>query len=359
MSAYSNVQDETMGGLTDSSTYYGIAGLVVGGVLGTALTMVPVVGTTGILRTLATVGLGGWLVGTADGTDWGRGKLFAGSALLLSAITQVATGRTFNAPNLPQSGSGSIIGQETPHSSYSDIKNAEDAMEFGETLPSAPWMAGPMTEDMQARQVALEGDPMQSQVVPAPLGHGVAQWYAEDTVEYEVGAGTEVDPMAPLGSNTPFLDQVTPLAPSGGVTQDLGGSTPEPSTQTSPIEQDVGDYVASVDTMGWRAMNMNKASMFITSKYPGGNPPISYGAEGIMLPAGGLAMQADTLGSMPDTLGSYYKPGTTATPEAYIMGSHIQSYSNQATMNLGAENHTSSVSRHVSKAEGQGSVIGQ
>ena len=359
MAIYSNVQDETMGGLTDSSTYYGIAGLVVGGVLGTGLTLIPVVGTTGVLRTLATVGLGGWLVGTADASDWGRGKLFAGSALLLSAITQVASGRTFNAPNLPQSGSGSIIGQETPHSSYSDIKNAEDVMEFGETLPNAPWMAGPMTSDMQARQIALEGDPMASEVVPAPLGHGVTQYYAEDTIEYEVGAGTNVDPMAPLGSNTPFLDQVTPLAPTGGVTQDLGGSTPEPSTQTSPIEQDVGDFVASVDTMGWRAMNMNKESMFITSKYPGGNPPISYGAEGITLPAGGLAIQGDTLGSMPDTLGSYYRPGTTATPEAFILGSHTQSYSNQATMNLGSETQTSSVSRHVYKAEGQGSVIGQ
>jgi hypothetical protein len=353
MTAYSTVQNETIGGLTNSSTYYGIAGLVVGGVLGTGLTMLPVVGNIGILRTLLTVGLGGWLIGTADATDFGRGKLFAGSALLLSAITQVVSGSTFNAPNLPQSGSGSIIGQETPHSSYSDIKNAE-----GETLPNAPWMAGPMTADMQDRQIELEADPLASQVVPAPLGHGVTQYYAEDDIEYEVGAGTNINPMAPLGSNTPFLDQVTPLAPSGGVTQDLGGSTPEPSTQTSPIEQDVGDFVASVDTMGWRAMNMNKASMFITSKYPGGNPPISYGAEGIMLPAGGLAMQADT-GSMPDTLGSYYKPGTTADPEAYILGSHTQSYSNQATMNLGAENHTSTLSRHVSEAEGQGSVIGQ
>jgi hypothetical protein len=354
MAAYSNVQNETVGGLTDSSTYYGIAGLVVGGVLGTGLTMIPVVGTIGILRTLLTIGLGGWLIGTADATDFGRGKLFAGSALLLSAITQVASGSTFNAPNLPQSGSGSIIGQETPHASYSDIKNAE-----GETLPNAPWMAGPMTADMQDRQIALEADPMASEVVPAPLGHGVTQYYAEEDIEYVVGAGTNVDPMAPLGSNTPFLDQVTPLAPSGGVTQDLGGSTPEPSTQTSPIEQDVGDFVASVDTMGWRAMNLNKASMFITSKYPGGNPPISYGADQIMLPAGGLAMQADTLGSMPDVLGSYHAPGTTATPEAYILGSHTQSYSNQATMNLGAENHRTTLSRHVYKAEGQGSVIGQ
>jgi hypothetical protein len=327
MTIMSNV-DESFEVLTDGSTYSGVAGLVAGAMVGGLLTYLPF-GKLGrvasIGRTVFTAGVGGYLIHASKGQtyDLGKGMNYAGTVLILSSVVQVAgmvspnlggfLGQYSAEDILPQSGSGQVIGQETATHSYSDIKNAED------------WDFESMNQDMIHR--VNPADPTDSVVEYSPMGHAPTQWF-----------GAEVE---------------APISPTGGLDQNFGGGAGEPTTIINPMEQDVTDYVSSVDTMGLRAQNpLGKGNLFVTSMYPGGSPPVSYGAEE---PTIENTASANVQG------GEYFKPFTTADTDMNPLASvrqvspggktPIQWYGSAETINRGQ------IGNHI--GEGRGSVIGQ
>ena len=328
MTIMSNVE-ESFDILTDGSTYAGAAGLVAGAMVGGLLTYLPFsrLGRVAeIGRTVATAGLGGYLIVASRGQsyDLGKGMNYAGTVLILSSVVQVAgmvspklggfLGQYSAEDVLPQSGSGQVIGQETATHSYSDIKNAED------------WDYDSMNQDMINR--VDPANPVDSVVEYSPMGHAPTQWFGVENIE-------------------------APISPTGGLDQNLGGSAGEPTTIINPMELAVGDYVSSVDTMGLRAQNpLGKANLFVTSMYPGGSPPVSYGAEEPMIDN---SATANVQG------GEYFKPFTTAdtdmNPLASVRvvtpGGHtpIQWYGSAESVRSGQ------IGNHI--AEGRGSVIGQ
>ena len=217
---------------------------------------------------------------------------------------------------IAQRGSGSVIGQETATQSFSDIYSAE-TFEEG-------------TQEMVNR--VSPGNPVDSVYEQAPMGHGVTQWFGADGME---------------------------VAPSGGLDQSLGGGSAEPTTSAISQELEVGAFINSVDTMGLRAMNpMGKANAFVDSKYPGGDPPVSYGAEEPMLNVE-YPNPTPMMGSLPDLFDAYVKPTTTA--ESSVMDSIRTINPGQPIQYFGAENGkmAGTVTHSMTSAEGFGSVIGQ
>lgn len=316
--------------LTETSTYAGVGGLMAGAFIGGLLTLLPFskLGMAAeIGRTAVTGVAGGYLIvsGRERYDNMGRGMSYAGTALVLTAVVQVASmispqignmlGRYSAEDILPQSGSGSVIGQETATHSYSDIKNAED------------WDFENMNQDMINR--VNPANPVDSVVEYSPMGHAPTQWF---------GGEGDID--------------IPPISPTGGVDQDFGGGAGEPSTIINPMEQEVTDYVSSVDTLGLRAMNVKKGNLFVESMYPGGSPPVSYGAEEPTIENTASAAVQEPV---------YFKPFTTAdtnmSPLQSIRqvspGGHtpIQWYGSAE------QNTLATIGNHI--GEGSGAVIGQ
>ena len=326
--------------LTDSSTYAGVIGLMSGAFIGGLLTYIPFYRLGPLAevgRTLGTAGLGGYLIVSSRSRfdNYGKGMNYAGTALVLSAVVQAATmisprlgsmvGRYSAEEYLPQSGSGSVIGQETALHSFSDIKNAEELTEGTSGYPGdggPAWDFENMTVDMVDRVPA--SDAVASVVELSPLGHGPDQWFGAE------------------------------FAPTGGVDQNFGGVS-ESSATMNPTDMMAADYVSSVDTMGLRAQNMNKSNMFVTTKYAGGNayaPPVHYAAEEPMVEQSASAnVQAP----------EYFKPFTTADTDMNPLASvRVVSPGSKTPIQwYGSveQNAVGTLSHHI--GEGNGSVLGQ
>lgn len=348
MSAISQVSDvveESYAGLMSPEFYSGVAGVAVGGVLGSALTLLPFqrfgrFGNT--VRTVTTLGGGAWLVRKSRSMSGDMARLYLGAGTILgfAGVSQVlgyltamtgisipgfnglgtmltAGAESDDSQLIAQRGSGSVIGQETATQSFSDIYSAE-TFEEG-------------TSEMVNR--VSPGNPVDSIFEDAPMGHGVRQYFGADE-DMEVTA-------------------------SGGVDQNLGGGAGESSTAILPQELDVGMFVNSVDTMGLRAMNpLGKANAFVDSKYPGGDPPVAYGAEEPMLNVE-YPNPTPEMGALPDLFNAYIKPSTTA--ESSVMDSIRTINPGQPIQYFGAENGkmAGTVTHSLTSAEGFGSVIGQ
>ena len=326
--------------LGDSSTYAGVIGLMSGAFIGGLLTYIPFykLGSLAeIGRTVGTAGLGGYLIVSSRSRfdNYGKGMNYAGTALVLSAVVQAATmisprlgsmvGRYSAEEYLPQSGSGSVIGQETALHSFSDIKNAEELTEGSSGYPGdggPAWDFENMTVDMVDRVPA--SDAVASVVELSPLGHGPDQWFGAE------------------------------FAPTGGVDQNFGGVS-ESSATMNPTDMMAADYVSSVDTMGLRAQNMNKSNMFVTTKYAGGNayaPPVHYAAEEPMVEQSASAnVQAP----------EYFKPFTTADTDMNPLASvRVVSPGSKTPIQWygsAEQNAVGTLSHHI--GEGNGSVLGQ
>jgi len=344
MNAVTEVVESSKAGLMSPEFYSGVAGVAVGGVLGSALTLLPFqrLGRLGnAVRTITTLGSGAWLVNRSRDMSGDMARLYLGAGTILgfAGVSQVLgyvtamTGLSIPGFNglgtmltagaesddsqlIAQRGSGSVIGQETATQSFSDIYSAE-TFEEG-------------TQEMVNR--VPPGNPVDSVYEQAPMGHGVTQWFGADGME---------------------------VSPSGGLDQNLGGASAEPTTSPIAQELEVGAFINSVDTMGLRAMNpMGKANAFVDSKYPGGDPPVAYGAEEPMLNVE-YPNPTPQMGSLPDMLNTYIKPSTTA--EQSIMDSVRVINPGQPIQYFGAENGkmAGTVTHSLTSAEGFGSVIGQ
>ena len=336
------IVEESYVGLKDPSFYSGVVGIAVGGVLGTVMTLIPFykVGAIGnVIRTVATTGAGAWLVMESRNMKDDLRPLYlsAGTILGFIGLSQVAgyitantglsipgfdglgsvlTGNaeTYKSESsfLPQRGSGSIIGQETATQSYSDIYNS-DTFEKG-------------TQEMVHR--VPPNNPIDSVVEEAPLGHGVTQWFGADGI-----------------------------SPTGGVSQSFGGVAESSSINHNP-QTNVSNYVSSVDTMGVRAMNVNKGSEYTQSVYAKGyEPPVSFSSEE---PTVAVIAPTPTpmAGSLPDIWSAYIKPSTSA--EEMVMDTVRMINPGQPIQWYGAETSaTGTLTHHVTQAEGYGSVVGQ
>jgi len=369
--------EQTVDTLSSRETWSGIAGVVVANLIGATMVMLPFykLGRTwgNVTRVAVTLGLGSTLLVRSkkmSDPSFAFAEQVSGIVLMGYGIGQglallnVPGFRTIgglmlgpevkNAEALAQSGSGNVIGQEGIYAdgtaySFSDIKNAEgdDAMvemDEGTSIPAdtgtqEPFVAA--TLSMMHRGMGQE--PMYSHTVPSPMGHGVA---------FNLGAET----------TTQYMEDDFGVVPSGGVEQNLGGVA-QPSTVESPAEKDVGAYLNSVDVGGAIAEGLGGRNAFMASRYPGGastQPPVSYGAETATMTVPGRAYATQT-GSIYDEFGSYMKPGTSAEANPML------SFAMPSAGNSGrgvtfwtAEGTTKgSMGRHMSSAEGVGSVMGQ
>ena len=153
MNAVSNVVEDSYEGLMDSSFYSGVAGVAVGGILGSVITLLPFykLGTFGNLtRTVATLGSGAYLVMKSNDVSGDMQSLYRGAGAILgfigasqvvgyltattglsipgfNGLGSVLTG-TFESEGeevIAQRGDGRVLGQETATQSYSDIYNAD------------------------------------------------------------------------------------------------------------------------------------------------------------------------------------------------------------------------------------------
>tara|TARA_Y100000004_G_scaffold6202_1_gene7137 strand:+ start:448 stop:1479 length:1032 start_codon:yes stop_codon:yes gene_type:complete len=324
--------------LGDSSTYAGVAGLMAGAFIGGLLTYIPFyrLGPVAeIARTIGTAGVGGYLIVSSRRRfdNYGKGMNYAGTALVLSAVVQAATmisprlgaavGRYSAEEYLPQSGSGSVIGQETALHSFSDIKNAEGTDSSGYPGDGGPeWDFENMTVDMVDRVPA--SDAVASVVERSPLGHGPDQWFGAE------------------------------FAPTGGVDQNFGGVS-ESSATMNPTDLKAADFVSAVDTMGLRAQNMNKGNLFVTTKYAGGDayaPPVHHSAAEPMIEQTASAdVQAP----------AYFKPFTTADTDMNPLASvRVVSPGSKTPIQWygsAEQNAVGTLSHHI--GEGNGSVLGQ
>ena len=345
ISQVSDVMEESYSGLLNPEFYAGVAGVAVGGVVGSALTLLPFqrFGRLGnAVRTVTTLGSGAWLVGKSRSMSGDMARLYLGAGTILgfagvsqvlgylTAITGIsipgfnglgtmltAGAESDDSQLIAQRGSGSVIGQETATQSFSDIYSAE-TFEEG-------------TQEMVNR--VPPGNPVDSIYEDAPMGHGVRQYF---------GADGDMD-----------------FTATGGVDQNLGGGAGESSTAIIPQELEVGMFVNSVDTLGLRAMNpLGKANAFVDSKYPGGDPPVSYGAEEPMLNVD-YPNPIPEVGRLPDIFNAYIQPGNTA--ESSVMDSVRTMNPGQPIQWFGAENGkmAGTVTHSLTAAEGFGSIIGQ
>ena len=371
------VVEGTVDTLSDRETWAGVGGVIVANLIGATMVMLPFykLGRTwgNVTRLAVTLGLGSVMLNrSAKMKD--PGFEFAekvGGIVLIGygigqglALLNVPGFRTIgglmlgpdikNAESLAQSGSGSVIGQEGIYAdgtaySFSDIKNAEgdDAMvemDEGTSIPAdtgtqEPFVAA--TLSMMHRGMGEE--PMYSHTVPAPMGHGAT---------FNLGAET----------TTQYMEDDFGVVPTGGVDQNFGGVA-QPSTVESPMEEDVGAYINSVDVGGAIAEGLGGRNAFVASRYPGGastQPPVSYGAETKTLTVPGRAYAAQT-GSVYDEFGAYMKPGTSAEADPMLsFAMPSAGTSGRGVTFWTAENvKTGTMGRHMSSAEGVGSVTGQ
>jgi hypothetical protein len=318
--------DESFDVLTEESTYAGAFGLVAGAFIGGLLTMLPFYRLgrgAEVGRTAITALTGGYLIVTSRARPTGYGKAlnFAGTALILSSVVQVAgmvsprigglLGQYSAEETLPQSGSGSVIGQETATHSYSDIKGAED------------WDTEASTERLKQR--GMDNLPMSSVMEEAPMGHGVFQDFGAQEV----------------------------VTPTGGVDQNFGGSMIESTTVMNPVEMEMADYVSAADTMGLNAQNLGRSNPLTMSTYTPNQPPVNYNAEE---PTMGMG----TPNPIVQEVSPHMKPPTTAdSGESYILGSHRVVNPGQPIQYYGAEGlFSTTIGNHVRGAEGNGSVFG-
>ena len=371
------VVEGTVDTLSDRETWAGVGGVIVANLIGATMVMLPFykLGRTwgNITRVGVTLGLGSVMLNRSTKMK-DPGFEFAekvGGIVLIGygigqglALLNVPGFRTIgglmlgpdikNAEALAQSGSGNVIGQEGIYAdgtaySFSDIKNAEgdDAMvemDEGTSIPAdtgtqEPFVAA--TLSMMHRGMGQE--PMYSHTVPSPMGHGVA---------FNLGAET----------TTQYMEDDFGVVPTGGVEQNYGGVA-QPSTVESPVEEEVGAYINSVDVGGAIAEGLGGRNAFVASRYPGGSstqPPVSYGAETATLTVPGRAYAAQT-GSIYDEFGSYVKPGTSAEADPMLsFAMPSAGTSGRGVTFWTAENVKSgTLGRHMSSAEGVGSVMGQ
>jgi hypothetical protein len=364
------VVEETVDTLSSLETWSGIGGVVVANLIGATLVMLPFykLGRTwgNVTRLAVTLGLGSTLLVRSkkmSDPSFAFAEQVGGIVLIGYGIGQglallnVPGFRTLgglmlgpevkSAEALPQSGSGNVIGQEGIYAdgtaySFSDIKNAEG--DEGTYIPAdtgtqEPFVAA--TLSMMHRGMGQE--PMYSHTVPSPMGHGVA---------FNLGAET----------TTQYMEDDFGVSPTGGVEQNYGGVA-QPSTVESPAEKDVGAYLNSVDVGGAIAEGLGGRNAFMASRYPGGastQPPVSYGAETATMVVPGRAYATQT-GSIYDEFGSYMKPGTSAEanpmlsfaiPSAGNSGRGVTFWTAEGTTK-------GSMGRHMSSAEGVGSIMGQ
>tara|TARA_R100000900_G_scaffold88752_3_gene69162 strand:+ start:1286 stop:2473 length:1188 start_codon:yes stop_codon:yes gene_type:complete len=382
--------EQTVDTLSNRETWAGVGGVVVANLIGATLVMLPFykLGRTwgNATRLAVTLGLGSIMLNrSAKMKD--PGFEFAekvGGIVLIGygigqglALLNVPGFRTIgglmlgpdikNAEALAQSGSGSVIGQEGIYAdgtaySFSDIKNAEGMgsmtdpatptesdsamveLDEGTSIPAdtgtqEPFVAA--TLSMMHRGMGEE--PMYSHTVPAPMGHGVT---------FNLGAET----------TTEYMEDDFGVVPSGGVEQNFGGVA-QPSTVESPAEEAVGAYINSVDVGGAIAEGLGGRNAFVASRYPGGastQPPVTYGAETHTLTVPGRAYAAQT-GSVYDEFGAYSKPGTSAEADPMLsFAMPSAGTSGRGVTFWTAENvKTGTMGRHMSSAEGVGSVMGQ
>jgi hypothetical protein len=371
------VVEGTVDTLSDRETWAGVGGVIVANLIGATMVMLPFykLGRTwgNITRVGVTLGLGSVMLNRSTKMK-DPGFEFAekvGGIVLIGygigqglALLNVPGFRTIgglmlgpdikNAESLAQSGSGNVIGQEGIYAdgtaySFSDIKNAEgdDAMvemDEGTSIPAdtgtqEPFVAA--TLSMMHRGMGQE--PMYSHTVPSPMGHGVA---------FNLGAET----------TTQYMEDDFGVVPTGGVEQNYGGVA-QPSTVESPVEEEVGAYINSVDVGGAIAEGLGGRNAFVASRYPGGSstqPPVSYGAETATLTVPGRAYATQT-GSIYDEFGSYVKPGTSAEADPMLsFAMPSAGTSGRGVTFWTAENVKSgTLGRHMSSAEGVGSVMGQ
>lgn len=316
--------------LTEESTYAGAFGLVAGAFIGGLLTYLPfqrLGSVADIGRTAFTALTGGYLIVNSRSrpTSYGKAMNYAGTALILSSVVQVAgmvsprfgsmLGRYSAEETLPQSGSGSVIGQETATESFSDIKNSEE------------WDFENSTARMVER--GMDGLTLSSVQEDAPLGHGVDQHFG--------------------------ADQDIVVTPTGGVDQDYGGPMIESSTVANPMEMAVSDYVTAVDTMGKGAMAgyTGKVNPLTMTTYSMDTPPVSVRSDE-------PTMSMGTPDPSVQEVSPYFKPPTTADAgESYILGSHTVVNAGQPMQFYGAEGlYSTTIGNHVRGAEGNGSVFG-
>ena len=374
----SQVIDDTVQTLQDRSTWAGIGGVVVANLLGATMVMLPFqkLGRTwgNAARMATTLGLGATaLVSSRRMTnpDYAFASRVGGIVLVGYSIGQglaflnVPGFRTLgglmlgpeikNAEALAQSGSGSVIGQEGIYPdgtaySFSDIKNAEGEaatqveMDEGTSIPADTGTDEPfVAATLAMMHRGMDEEPMYSHTVPAPLGHGVT---------FNLGAESE----------DAYMEGDYGVVPTGGVDQNFGGVA-QPSTVESPVEEDVGRYINSVDVGGAIAEGLGGRNAFVASRYPGGastQPPVSYGAEGATLVVPGRAYAAQ-VGSVYDEFGAYSKPGTSAEADP-MLSFAMPSAGNSGrgvTFWTAETSGTGTMGRHVSAAEGTGAVIGQ
>lgn len=322
--------------LTEESTYAGAFGLVAGAFIGGLLTYLPFqkLGPLADIGATAFTALsGGYLIVNSRSRPNSTGKAmnYAGTVLILSSVVQVAgmisptvggmLGR-YSAEDLPQSGSGSVIGQETALHSYSDIKNAEETG----LAPDADWTFEPSTLRMQER--GMDEQPVSSVVELSPLGHGVNQWYGSEEIA---------------------------VTPTGGVDQDYGGPMIESSTVANPTEMQIADYVTSTDTMGKGAMaGFTGVNPLTMTTYSMDTPPVMGRNDEPTISVG-------TPDPSVQEVSPYFKPPTTADgmAEAVILGSHTVVNAGQPMQFYGAEgNYSTTIGNHVRGAEGNGSIFG-
>lgn len=373
----SEIVSDATEGLTDRTTYAGVAGVVVANMIGATLVMVPfyklgrVFGNA--LRLATTLGLGGFLTVKArsmDNPDWRFASLVSGIVLVGYGVGQglallnvpglrtigslmlgpdASAAESFAAPVLPQSGSGRTIGQEGIYPdgtaySFSDIKNAETEspdedlvqQDAGTSIPSGVGIDEPfVSATLSMMHRGIDDEPLYSHTVPAPLGHGVT---------FNLGA------------------EDIPVAPTGGVDQDFGG-VPEPSTTPSPVEEEIGAYITSVDVGGAYSEGLSGTNPFVNSRYPAAastQPPVSYGAENGEMAVAGHAI-SPLQGSVYDEFGTYMKPGTSAEADPYL--SYVMPSAGGSgrgvTFYLAEGVKSGTMGRHVVNAEGVGSVMGQ
>jgi len=380
------VIDETVDTLSSRETWAGIGGVVVANLIGATMVMLPFykLGRTwgNVTRLAVTLGLGSIMLNRSSkmkdpGFEFAEkvgGIVLIGYGIGQSlALLNVPGFRTLgglmlgpeikNAESLAQSGSGSVIGQEGIYAdgtaySFSDIKNAEsmdpdtptetDAamveLDEGTSIPAdtgtqEPFVAA--TLSMMHRGMGKE--PMYSHTVPSPMGHGVA---------FNLGAET----------TTQYMEDDFGVVPTGGVEQNYGGVA-QPSTVESPAEQEVGAYINSVDVGGAIAEGLGGRNAFVASRYPGGastQPPVSYGAETATMTVPGRAYATQT-GSIYDEFGSYMKPGTSAEENPMLSFAMPSAGNSGRGVTFWTAEGTSkgTMGRHMSSAEGVGSVMGQ
>jgi len=334
-----NIQDtagEYVEDITQPALIYSAGGVAVASLLGVGMTLIPFykVPAGNVIRTGTLLGVGAYVynrskvtmgpkseaLAMAGGLVFTAGAIqvlgyaanvvesttgmtvpFLGSVGKLLSPASAVAGAEADMSILPQQGMGSVIGQQTATHSYSDIRSAEDNV-------SADWSFENMNQDMVDRYAP--GDVMDSIMEMPALGHGV--------------------------------------------TQNFGAEVADTTNAVRP-HTDMVEFQHKANTMGVRSLDpFAKANPFVESVHPttpSYQPPVWYAEDE---PSMEMTEGTPTpeVGGMHDVLSTYIMPSHTMST-AGNSGHGVEAW-------FGAESsHTGHLSRHVSGAEGFGSVIGQ